>query len=170
MSDVTTAAAALVAAAALMPVPIGVGPRFHPAPAAHGDCRPGSSLAAGRRMHLELFAAGRVVLVPAGIGLRDARYRYGRAVDARCRTELWTTDPSGVVRFAGSQTLRDLFRVWGRRLGPRRLLSFRGAVRVYRNGERVTVDPRTIALRGGDELVLEVGPYVPPHRTYRFPR
>jgi hypothetical protein len=25
-------------------------------------------------------------------------------------------------------------------------------------------------LRDGDELVLEVGGYVPPHRSYRFPR
>jgi hypothetical protein len=43
-------------------------------------------------------------------------------------------------------------------------------VRVYRNGVRWRGDPRTLALRDHDEIVLEVGPYVPPHRSYRFPR
>jgi hypothetical protein len=42
-------------------------------------------------------------------------------------------------------------------------------VRVYRNGVRVRSDPRRVVLRDGDELVLEVGGYVPPHRSYRFP-
>ncbi|HZT16916.1 MAG TPA: hypothetical protein VFA19_13310 [Gaiellaceae bacterium] len=164
----TTRALAAAATAALLPVPIGVGPRFHPAPAAHGACRPGP-IAGGARVHLELFAARRVVIVPAGIGLRAARFRYGRAVAARCRTELWTLDPSGVVHVRGARTLADLFRVWGRALAPDRLLSFRGRVRVYRNGDRLGVDPRRVALRDRDELVLELGPYVPPHRTYRFP-
>ena len=169
MTGLTAGLAALAAAAALLPVPIGAGPRFHPAPAVHGPCRPGP-LDAGSRVHLELFAAGRVIAVPAGVGLRGARFRYGRAVDARCRAGLWTTDPSGVVWFQGGRRLGDLFRVWGRALGPRRLLSFRGAVRLYRDGDRVGVDPRALRLRDGDELVLEVGPYVPPHRTYSFPR
>lgn len=169
MTDVPAVLATLTAAAALVPVPIGAGPRFHPAPAAHGACRPGPP-AAGSRVHLELFAAGRVIVVPAGVGLRGARSRYGRVFGARCRADLWTADPSGVVRFRGARTLGAFFRVWGRRLEPRRLLSFRGPVRLYRNGERLRVDPRTLALRDGDELVLEVGPYVPPHREYRFPR
>jgi len=162
------AALAVAATVALVPVPVGVGPRFQPAPAAHGACRAGS-VQAGRRMHLELFAAGRVVLVPAGIGLRGARFRYGRAVGARCRTALWTTDPSGIVRFTGTRTLGDLFRVWGRTLAPNRLLDFPGRVRLYRNGDRLPLDPRRLALRDGDELVLEVGPYIPPHRSYLFP-
>jgi hypothetical protein len=38
------------------------------------------------------------------------------------------------------------------------------------NGLRRTVDPRQLRLRDGDEIVLEVGPMVPPHRSYRFPR
>src|ERR1051326_7258738 len=53
-----------------LPTPIGVGPRFRPPPALHGTCVR-APLSAERRVHLELFAAGRVVLVPAAIGLRD---------------------------------------------------------------------------------------------------
>jgi hypothetical protein len=159
---------ALLAAAALVPTPIGVGPRYHPPPAAHGACvaRP---LRGASRVHLELFANRRVVIVPAAIGVRDARLELGRVVAAQCRARFWTNDPSGVVAFDGPATLGGFFAVWGRRLGPARLLGFPGALRVYRNGVRIGVDPRRVVLRDGDELVLEVGGYVPPHRSYRFP-
>ncbi|MDX6466263.1 MAG: hypothetical protein QOI27_1303, partial [Gaiellaceae bacterium] len=76
---------------------------------------------------------------------------------------------SGVVAFDGPATLGGFFVVWGRLLGPTGLVGFHGAVRVYRNGVRVRSDPRRVVLRDGDELVLEVGGYVPPHRSYRFP-
>jgi hypothetical protein len=164
-----TALAVAAAFTALLPVPIGVGPRFHPAPAAHGACRPGLLVGRGRA-HVELFAAARAIVVPAGIGLRGARLRYGRAFAARCRAAVWTADPSGIVHFSGVQTLGGLFRVWGRPLGANRLLGFRGPVRAYRDGVRVRSDPRRLVLRDGDELVLEVGPYVRPHRTFLFPR
>lgn len=159
----------LAVAAALLPVPIGAGPRYHPAPGAHGACLR-APLETGRRVHVELFAARRVAIVPAAIGLRGARLRFGRVTAARCRARIWTAEPTGVVRFVGAARLRDLFRVWGEPLRPARLLGFRGRVRAYRNGIRVPGDPRRIVLRDRDELVLEVGPYVPPHRMYRFPR
>jgi hypothetical protein len=127
-------------------------------------------LETGRRVHVELFAHRRVIVVPAAIGLRGVRFRFGRATAARCRGRLWTTDPTGVVRFEGAASLSDLFRVWGGALRPARLLSFRRAVRLYPNGVRVAGDPRRLALRDRDELVLELGPYVPQHRSYRFAR
>jgi hypothetical protein len=164
-----TVALRLAVAAAVLPVPIGVGPRFHPAPGTHGRCV-AAPVGGGSRAHLELFAERRVVIVPTGIGLRGASVRFGRVVAARCRTRIWTTDPSGIVRFTGTATLGDVFAVWGRVLGPRQLLSFRGRVRLYRNGEAVAGDIRHARLRSGDELVLELGPFVPPHRFFRFPR
>jgi hypothetical protein len=162
------AAVGAAALALLVPTPIGVGPRFHPAPAAHGACTPGALRGAGR-VHLELFAAGRVVIVPAGIGVRGVSDHFGRITAARCRGAVWTTDPTGVVHFEGTRTLSSLFAAWGRRLRPNRLLSFRGGVRLYRNGVRVPGDPRLLRLRDRDQLVLQVGPYIPPHRSYRFP-
>jgi hypothetical protein len=129
-----------------------------------------ASLTAGRRVHLELFARGRVIVVPGGIGVGAPRRSLGRVVEARCRSRVWTLDPTGVVRYTGTATLGDVFVVWGRRLAPSRLLGFRGVVRIYRNGVRLQGDPRRIALRDRDEVVLQVGPFVPPHRTYRFPR
>jgi hypothetical protein len=83
---------------------------------------------------------------------------------------LWTLDPTGVVRFERRATLGDFFAVWGQALSRTRLLSFRGPVRVYLNGVGRRGDPRRLPLRDGDEVVLEVGGFVPPHRSYRFPR
>jgi hypothetical protein len=158
----------LLLAPALVPTPIGVGPRYHPPPGVHAACLPGA-LTGAPRVHLELFADRRVVIVPAAIGLRGARFDLGRVTAARCRARVWTTDPTGVVGFAGAGTLGDVFAVWGQALGPARLASFDGAVSVFRNGHRVRGDPRRLPLRDGDELVLEVGGFVQPHRSYRFP-
>lgn len=158
----------LLITTALLPVPIGVGPRYHPAPAAHGTCVR-APLRAEARVHLELFARGRVVIVPTAIGLRGARVRYGRVIGARCRTRVWTTDPTGVVRYVGRERLGDVFLAWGEPLERDRLLGYRGPVRLYRNGTRVAGDPQRLRLRTRDELVLEIGAYVPPHRSYRFP-
>jgi hypothetical protein len=110
-------------------------------------------------VHLELFGRGFAVVIPARIGVRGAS----------CRADLWTSDPTGVVRFDGAATLGDLFRIWGRPLTPARLLSFHGRVSLFRNGIRVRGDPGSLRLRDGDEIVLESGRFVPPHRSYRFP-
>jgi len=88
---------------------------------------------------------------------------------AHCRAHEWTTAPTGVVHFDRTARLGDVFTVWGMPLGRRRLLSFHGAVSLFRNGLRVRGDPRDLPLRDGDELVLETGPFIPPHRTYLFP-
>jgi hypothetical protein len=156
-----------------VPTPIGAGPRYRPGPRGPAaerpmSCRP-APLAAGPRVHLELFAHRRVVVVPAGIGLRDPRARLGRVVSASCRGPAWTLDPSGVVRFEAGTTLGDVFASWGRLLGARRLLSFPGPVRTYVNGAARPGDPTTLRLRDRDEIVLEVGGFVPPHRSFRFP-
>lgn len=158
----------LVLTAGLLPIPIGVGPRYHPPPGVHGPCVR-ASLHAGARVHIELFARRRVIILPAAIGLRDARFRFGRAVAARCRARLWTTDPTGVVSLDGPASLSAFFRVWGEPLARTRLLSFRGRVRLYRNGVAVPADPRKLRLRNHDELALEVGAYVPADRSFRFP-
>jgi hypothetical protein len=110
-------------------------------------------------MHLELFANGFAIVIPARVGVRNAR----------CHAHEWTSTPTGVVHFDRAATVGDLFRVWGMPLGPRRLLSFRGAVRAYLDGVRVRADPRSLRLRDGHELVLESGPFIPPHRTFLFP-
>jgi len=158
--------------AGTLPTRVGPGPRYRPAaspPPASLACR-NASLTAGARSHVELFARRRVVVVPAAIGLRAPRLTLGRVAAARCRADVWTLDPSGVVRFAGNATLGDLFRAWGRELGPRRLLGFAGHVHVYVAGRAWHGDPRRLRLRDRAEIVLEVGGWIPPHRSFLFPR
>ncbi|MCW2953031.1 MAG: hypothetical protein JWQ48_2201, partial [Conexibacter sp.] len=138
----------------------------------------------GRRRfaHLELFAAGRVVPIPPGIGIAPPLVRAGAYVrGGRCSYPVRTTEPTGLlsVRAGGggehapTVTLGGLFDVWGQPLSRRRMASFRGSardpVRAYVGGRRWRGDPRAIALAPHAVIVLELGPPIPPHRRYVFP-
>jgi hypothetical protein len=124
-------------------------------------------------VHVELFAARRVVLVAPGIGIAPPRTRDGAYVrGGRCTYPLRTREPTGVVEVeAGGRTKRlgDLFAVWGQPLSRKRMAGFKGPVRAYVGGRRWRRDPRTIALTRHAQIVLEVGGYVAPHAVYRFP-
>ena len=109
------------------------------------------------------------MIVPAALGLAAPTFHDGRAIRAGCRSDVWTTDPTGVVHVRGTHTLGLVFAVWGQRLDAGHLASFSGRVSLFVNGRRSAVDARTLLLRNGDEIVLEVGGYVPPHASYRFP-
>jgi hypothetical protein len=116
-----------------------------------------------------VFANRRVVIVPAALGLAAPTFSHGRAVRAGCRSVVWTTDPTGVVHVRGTHTLGLVFAVWGQALDTRRVASFAGRVSLFVNGRPQAGDPRELLLRDRDEIVLEVGGYVPPHTSYRFP-
>lgn len=153
--------------------PIGHGARFHP-PARGpviGPCRP--VLGARSAAHVELFAADRVMLVAAGIGTRPPRRRNeGRISSASCYGAVVTLDPTGVVltRRGSRATVADLFRSWGEPLTRARLASFRGRrVEVFVDGRRRPGPPGTVPLSRHAEIVLEIGPHVPPHPAYNFP-
>lgn len=156
--------------------PIGRGPRFHP-PATGpviGPCRRALGPRVG--VHVELFAANRVVLVAQGIGARPPLgFAAGRISSARCYGELVTIDPTGLVllRPGSRATLAQLFRSWGQPLTPHRLASFSAAggtqVSVFVDGRRRAGPPGQAPLLTHAEIVLEVGPHVPPHPSYTFP-
>jgi hypothetical protein len=156
--------------------PIGDGARFHP-PATGpplGACR--SPLGDRVGIHIEVFAANRVVLLPAGIGARrPLRHSEGRISGARCFGDLTTLEPTGVVLVRPGARLRvaDVFRSWGQPLSARRLGSFAAPegsrVAAFVDGRRRLGSPSSIPLTRHAEIVLEVGPYVPPHSSYRFP-
>lgn len=153
--------------------PIGRGPRFEPPVrgSVPGPCR--AALGQRSQAHIEVFGANRVVLLPAGIGtLPPRRLRDGRLTHTSCFGALVTLDPTGVVYFRAGQrlTVGDLFSAWGARLGARQIASFTGGrVRVYVNGRPRAGSPRTVPLVPGAEIVLEVGPRVPPHSRFAFP-
>ena len=125
----------------------------------------GDACTAGRvadsAAHVELFAHGRALLIPVGVGVGHG-----------CRRSLWTTEPTGVIHMSGGEaTLGRLFAIWGQPLSHNRLAGFTaaGPVRVYVDGVRIHEPPQSVALRPHSEVVVELGGYVPPHRFYIFP-
>jgi hypothetical protein len=146
-----------------IPTPIGRGPQFMPAPV---GSRPAPSLPCvpgplpGRiRVHLELFAEQRVVVIPERIGVRPG-----------CRYPLRTLTPTGVIDLDRPRhTLGDFFAVWRMPLSQRRLLTFRGSVTAYVAGRRWQGDVTKIPLNDHGQIVVEIGGYIPPHRFYLFP-
>jgi len=156
--------------------PIGVGPRFHPPVSGQvsGSCKPALGPRGG--VHVEVFAADRVLLLPAGIGTRPPRASLdGRITAARCYGALVTLDPTGVVlmRPGARLTLGTLFSSWGEPLSRTRLASFTAApgtgVTVFIDGRPWRDAPAAMPLTRHAEIVLEVGPRVPPHSSYAFP-
>lgn len=175
--------AALVALAAPAPVaarlratPIGPGPAFQPPsrwPLAGGAAFRGigEKLDGQLRVHLELFASRRVVVVPGGIGVSGGRTeRYGRVVAASWHAPVWTTQAGGVLNAERTGLrLSDFFAVWGLELAPDRLLGFHGPVHVFVNGRVQRGAPGDVVLRDHDQIVMQVGGYLPPHATFIFP-
>ncbi len=164
--------AALVAEAR----PIGRGPRFQPP--ARGPVLGACTRRLGARdgVHVEVFGANRVVIIPAGIGTRPPlQFSAGRIAGAGCYGEVVTLDPTGVllVRPGARLVLADLFRSWGEPLSRRRLASFTTSpgvqVAVFVDGRAWRGSPAAVPLRRHSEIVLEVGPHVPPHTAYTFP-
>ena len=100
---------ALLAALALVPTPIGPGRAYAPLPdRALEVCSRHLAYA----VHLELFANGRALVIPTGIG--------------SCSDAARTRTPTGVVELARRDvSLGELFRVWRQPLDGRRMLSFR---------------------------------------------
>jgi hypothetical protein len=182
-SAVGAVGAAAAVAAGPIPTPIGKGPRFHPPPA-HSAVRAGRPVgglacgAAARRVgvHVELFARGLVVIVPAGIGVARPFARRGAYVlPAGCTYPIRTREPTGMLEVVPGSRLRlgDLFRVWGQPLSATRLAGFRTSsarpVRAYVSGRRWRGDVGAIPLRRHGQIVLELGAYIPPHWAYAFP-
>ena len=140
-----------------------------------GRCRP--RLGARVGVHVELFAADRVVVIAAGIGVRGpVRLSAGRIVAARCYGALVTVEPTGVVLDASgppADARRTCSAAWGQPLSRDRAGPFRAArgepVRVYVAGRRRRGDPAAVPLTAHGEIVVEVGPRVPPHTVYTFP-
>jgi len=156
--------------------PIGTGPRFTLSASGPVTGRCESSLGPRFGVHVEVFAANRVLLLPAGIGARRPWTELnGRIVNAPCYGALVTLDPTGLVlvRAGERRTLATLFRSWGEPLSRTRLTSFSAAkgaeVSVFVDGRPWRAAPAAVPLTPHAEIVLEVGPHVPPHSSYAFP-
>jgi hypothetical protein len=153
--------------------PIGRGAEYHPPPGAHPvrglPCSRGKAKRFG--VHLELFANRFVVIVPPGIGVAPPRVRRGAyVVGGRCSYPARTIEPTGVIQVdqGAHLTLGDFFAPWGQPLGPDRLLTFRGHLRVFVAGKPWRRSPTEIPLTRHAEIAIEFNGYVPPRVGYRF--
>lgn len=107
--------------------------------------------------HLQLFDRGRVVEVPAQIGIPGA---------SNCLYWLHTHANDGIVHVESpikrTFTLGQFFDIWGQELTHARAGSIRAArgkpLRVTVNGRAYRGDPRAIVLRDHEEIVIENGP------------
>ena len=151
--------------------PIGRGPRFQPpiTGAVPGRCEP----TLGRRAaaHIEVFGANQVVLVPAGIGAAPSRsFTDGSLTEARCFGDVVTLEPGTAYFRPNSRvTLGTVFRAWGEPLTTTRVASFTGGrTATYVDGRAWHGDPTAVPLTSGAEIVVEIGPHVPPHRRFVF--
>jgi hypothetical protein len=152
--------------------PIGRGPRFQPPVRGPviGACR--RSLGPRFGVHVEVFAANHVVIIPAGVGIGMRLATAPGRGAARCYGAIVTLQPTGVVlvRAGTTATIGDLFRSWGQPLSATRIASFRGGgVRAFRDGRPSSRPARSIMLARHGEIVIEIGPHVPPHRAFTFP-
>jgi hypothetical protein len=124
--------------------------------------------------HVELFARGLGVVVPAGAGLAPPRRRAGAYVrGGRCSYPLRTTEPTGLVelRRGTRATLGDLFALLGQPLSRERMASFRGPVRAWVDGRPWHGAPGALPLRPGGQVVVAIGRgRVPVHAAYEFPK
>ncbi len=168
------------------PVPAGVGmsPRYRPPPsgAAVRAAAPVGGLRCSRArvrrfgVHVELLTHGRIILLPAGVGLAPPLRRCGAYVaGGRCSYPIRTLAPTGVLEVQRSArwTLGDLFALWGQPLTRRRLGGFlaapHGRVEAFVDARRWSGEPGAIPLRRHAEIYLAVGRAAPPHADYRFP-
>ena len=119
--------------------------------------------------HLQLFDRGRPVEVPAGIGI---------PAGANCLYWLHTHTSDGIIHVESptrrTYTLGQFFDVWGQDLSRVQADGVRAArgqsLRVTINGRLYRGDPRSIALRDHEEIVIQNGPPYARPSSYNWSR
>lgn len=175
ISAVATALLLVAIAGARRPVHLqarGAPPWPAPSSAATGVRVAGLSLDAGPKVvtryaaHLNVFVNGRVVPVPAGIGVGPRHLGIA---------PLYTDDASGIVHVSSDAaapvfTLGQFFDEWQVALSAGRLGGLRGEpVIVYVDGARYDGDPRTLVLAPHLQIAVRYGSGVAGPASYAFP-
>jgi len=106
--------------------------------------------------HLDLFVDGQAVTIPAGIGIDQA---------AGIISPIHTHDATGIIHVESPVvrdfTLGELFDVWGVRFDGHCIGGVcdgnGSTLSVFRNGQPVTGDARSLVLAAHDEIVVAIG-------------
>jgi hypothetical protein len=115
--------------------------------------------------HLDIYADGKHVVVPAGIGINNA---------AGYITELHTHDTRGVIHVESPEeddefTLGQFVAEWGVFLNSRCIGAYCNGLKWYVNGVRQTGNPENLVLKAHQEIAIVVGK--PPAKipsSYKF--
>ncbi|HEY6117050.1 MAG TPA: hypothetical protein VI172_13945 [Candidatus Dormibacteraeota bacterium] len=127
-------------------------------------------------VHIAIYADGKQVTVPAGLGVGRpwGENPPGFIATGGCFAWIHTHDTTGVVhvftQIGKSYTLGQVFSVWGQPLTSSGALGFSGQVVVLVNGGPVEGDPRSVPLKNLENIVLELGkpPKTAPAALYDF--
>ena len=150
-------------------------PRFHPPPS-------GRSPAAARRgSGLELRSTSRSS-PPTGRDRTGGDRRplpltsaASRILRARCYGPVVTLNRRASCSIRGGLRMRlsDVFHAWGQPLTSGRVASFgvraEATVRVFIDGRLWPGEPGSVPVAPRAEIVVEIGPYVPPHSSLQVP-
>ena len=136
------------------------------------QCQRGEQVLFHIHSHLAVFVNGQQRTIPLGIGIAPPRQvESGVAFGGTCFYWLHSHTPDGVIHLESptrrSYTLGDYFDIWHQPLSPTQDGPAAGPVTAYRNGIRLTGDPRDIRLGNHTLVQLDVGKDVPP-RSYSF--
>jgi hypothetical protein len=127
--------------------------------------------------YLDVFVNGRLVRVPARIGIEirdpsvhrfqepDGTFGYG-GISPPCKhpciSPLHTHDPDGILHTESARAhpnrLGQFFTEWAVRLTRQCVGGYCGHVRFYVGGKRYAGDPRAITLTDHKDIVITVGP------------
>ncbi len=119
--------------------------------------------------HLAIYAAGKPVLIPQGIGINDTK---------ACLFALHTHSPDGVIHVESpsqdQNTLGQFFDIWAQPLSRTQVASATAGhgqqVRAYVGGRLYKGDPRAIPLTPHALITLEVGPpWASPTTRFSWP-
>ncbi len=106
--------------------------------------------------HLDIFVHGKVVPVPADIGINEA---------AQFISDVHTHDATGIIHIESPDnqtfTLGQFFDIWGVQFSATTLGGYvadsTNTLKVYVNGKEVTGDPRAVVLSPHQEIVVVFG-------------
>jgi hypothetical protein len=127
-------------------------------------------------MHLVVYVDGEKLTVPAGLGVGRpwGEKPPGFIATGGCFAWIHTHDATGVIhvftQVGKSDTLGQVFSVWGQPLDSGGALGFHRKIAVLVNGQPIDGDPRLVPLKNLANIVLELGkpPATPPAALYDF--
>ena len=127
-------------------------------------------------VHLVIYLDGEKLTIPAGLGVGRpwGENPPGFIATGGCFAWIHTHDATGVIhvftQVGKSDTLGQVFSVWGQPLSTDGALGFRGKIAIVVNGQATDGGPRSVPLKNLENIVLELGkpPETPPAALYDF--